>query len=395
MNNSTILFGKIMRFVTSAGITLHDIRCTITFGWMLVGLILSGKPHLSHWLIYLPGNKKAASQERRFSRWCHNPKIDPMTIYEPLSRMVLAEWTGKTVYLALDTSLLWHKFVMVRLSLIYCGRAIPLCTQVLLSSSASIALDKYQPLLEEVAKWLPSPCRVVFLADRGFGNLELLQLVRGLGWSFRVRLKTSCWVYTAKHQGRRISQLVPPVGQAHAYNAIWLWKKKLGPVHLLVTQVVTAKNSVETWAIVSDEPVGMQTLDDYGLRFCIEENFLDDKSAGFNLEDSKLHDTVSLERLCVVIATATVYLVSTGQAVIDQGLQKTVDTHWYRGLSILQIGWRWCLRAVAIGGWLLSFSWLPSDAYPEIVMGSWKQFVQQAYDIHHLAYLDDFAPVST
>lgn len=395
MNNSNILFVKIMAFVVSAEIFFHDIRCAKTFGWMLVGLILSRKPHFSHWLIYRPEDTQAASKERQFSRWIHNKKIEPTSIYQCLCQMILSQWQGKTLEIALDTSLLWNKFVMVRVSLIYYGRAIPLYTKIFEGSSATIAIDKYQPLLEQVATWLPSSCRVILLCDRGFGNIQLLQLARDLGWGFRVRLKTSYWVYTAKHQGRLISQLVPPVGYAYAYNSVWLWEKKFGLVNLLVARIVNSKGEVETWAIVSDEPVGMQTLDEYGLRFCIEENFLDDKSAGFNLEDSKLNSAEALERLCVVIATATVYLVSTGQAVIEQGLQKTVDTHWYRGLSILQIGWRWCLRAVATGSWLLNFFWIPPDAYPEIVMASWKQFRKQPYEIKHLTYFDDFVPIDT
>ena len=32
--------------------------------------------------------------------------------------------------------------------------------------------------------------------------------------------------------------------------------------------------------VVSDEPTGAKTLDEYGLRFEIEESFLDEKSGG-------------------------------------------------------------------------------------------------------------------
>ncbi|NEQ63373.1 MAG: transposase, partial [Moorea sp. SIO4A1] len=39
--------------------------------------------------------------------------------------------------------------------------------------------------------------------------------------------------------------------------------------------------SGELWYIVSDEPTTLQTFREYGLRFDIEESFLDDKSNGF------------------------------------------------------------------------------------------------------------------
>jgi hypothetical protein len=41
------------------------------------------------------------------------------------------------------------------------------------------------------------------------------------------------------------------------------------------------------------------------------------------------------------MATATLYLVSCGLAVVARGLRPLVDAHWKRGLSYFQIGWRW------------------------------------------------------
>lgn len=78
----------------------------------------------------------------------------------------------------------------------------------------------------------------------------------------------------------------------------------------------------------------------YGLRFDIEENFLDDKSGGFQLESSELFDSQALVRLGMVMAAATLYLVSSGLAVVARGLRPLVDAHWKRGLSYFQIGWR-------------------------------------------------------
>ena len=59
-----------------------------------------------------------------------------------------------------------------------------------------------------------------------------------------------------------------------------------GKVH-----VILGRNSVngELWAIVSDEKTTLQTFAEYGLRFDIEENFLDDQSC--RLECSTFHDS--------------------------------------------------------------------------------------------------------
>jgi hypothetical protein len=49
----------------------------------------------------------------------------------------------------------------------------------------------------------------------------------------------------------------------------------------------------------------VKTFEEYGLRFDIEENFLDDKSNGFQLESSLIRSAAALERLCVVLAITT------------------------------------------------------------------------------------------
>ncbi len=46
----------------------------------------------------------------------------------------------------------------------------------------------------------------------------------------------------------------------------------------------------------------------------------------------------ALTRLGLILATATLYLVSTGTAIVSLGLRHLVDTHWQRGLSYFQIG---------------------------------------------------------
>lgn len=71
----------------------------------------------------------------------------------------------------------------------------------------------------------------------------------------------------------------------------------------------------------------------YGLRFDIDENFLDDKSNGFQLESSLTRGSEALTRLCFVLAMTTLYLVVQGVEVIQQGKHRWVDLRWFRGSS--------------------------------------------------------------
>ncbi len=373
MSNHSTLFNNLMRFVCSSGIRFHDLRVQATFGWALVGLIISETTHLNVWALHRPGVSCAASKERQLSRWLHNERIVPAVVYRPLMASVLAAWAGETLYLALDTSQLWQRFVIVRLALVYRGRALPLGWVVRASGSATVTVACYQRMLAEVAEWIPDGSRVVLLADRGFMDVKLMQLARQLNWHFRIRVKGSVYVYRATHSRRTVAALMSPAGQARLFSHIWLTEQRFGPLHLALAYV-QSQQAYRPWAIVSDEPVDLRTFDEYGLRFDIEENFLDDKSAGFQLEVSQLEDSQAISRLCLLVATATLYLVSTGTALVEMGRRHLVDTHWQRGLSYLQLGWRWVKRALAGSGRLLHFLWLTPGPDPEPAMASYRQF---------------------
>jgi hypothetical protein len=372
MSDSLTLYGTLMKFVWQNDIYIHDVRCLVTFVWAMVGLIQSQKIHLSQWQLHRLGRANAASKQRQLSRWLHNPKINPSLVYYYLIKAVLRAWTGQTLYLALDTTSLWGRFTVVRLALIYRGRAIPISWTVLTRGSTSVALLDYQTVLFQAVWVLPPGCRIILLADRGFDDIGLLQLVRDLGWSFRIRLKTSLWVYRANKSRTKIGRLMPAKGQACFFHTVWITQQGFGPVHLALAYVQTP-HGYQQWALVSDEPTSLSTLDEYSLRFDLEENFLDDKSAGFQIESSQIKDEQALSRLGLILATATLYLVNTGVAVVASGQRRWVDPHWHRGLSYFQLGWRWVRHALAVGKQLFITLCFEPGPDPEPVYASKKQ----------------------
>lgn len=375
MDNSLRLYRIIMDLIWQNGVRFHDLRILATFVWAVVGLILSGQIHLSRWGVYRFGRAKAASKERQLARWLGNPRIVPSLIYRKLIRSALADWEGQRVYLALDSSQLWGRFTVVRLALVYRGRALPVSWIVLASQSATVALNDYQVILTEAAAVLPKRCRVILLADRGFFDQDLLIQARNLGWSFRIRLKSSFWVYRVNKPRTKVGRLMPAKGQALFLHKVWITDRWFGPVHLALAHVQTVRG-FEEWAILSDEPTSLETLDEYALRFDIEENFLDDKSAGFQLEASQIRDAAALSRLGLILATATLYLVSSGVAIVAMGKRHWIDPHWNRGLSYFQIGWRWIDHALAHGKRLLPFFWFEPGPDPEPVYASKRQAVK-------------------
>ena len=132
-----------------------DVRHLKTLAWMVNGLILSGKIGLGAWTAYVHSRAEyAASVLRRFRRFLDNDRIEVHALYAPLLMQALQGWDHKILYVALDTSMLWNSYCIVRLSLIYRGRAIPLAWKVLEHASSSIAYEVYQALLDQTAQLL-------------------------------------------------------------------------------------------------------------------------------------------------------------------------------------------------------------------------------------------------
>jgi hypothetical protein len=91
-----------------------------------------------------------------------------------------------------------------------------------------------------------------------------------------------------------VSQFPVAIGEAKLIHNVQIHKcNSLTDVHLAIAWESTSK---EHWYIISTEPTNLQSFREYGFRFTIEENFLDHKSSGFNLEDSKLRSAPALSR---------------------------------------------------------------------------------------------------
>jgi hypothetical protein len=376
MENTPYLYDTLVQMLRQHRNWL-DLRHLKTLAWMMVGLIHSSSMSLGAWAPFVISRARySQSTVRRFRRWLDNDKIEVHALYGPLLQQALIGWVDKTLYVALDTAMLWNTYCMVRLSVIYRGRAVPLGWCVLEHGSATVAYDVYKALLDQANTLVPFACQVVLLADRGFADTELMGHLKRLGWHFRLRIKANFWIYGPGHGGFQVRDIALACGQARCWHGVCVTTKRFGSVHLAVARPLA---SDEYWYVISDEPTDVQSLQEYGLRFGIEENFLDDKSNGFQLESSLIRSSEALERLCFVLAITTLYLVSVGTDVVQQGKRRLVDPHWFRGLSYLKIGWKWVSYALSRGYALISSVYLSSACDPEPAMASKKQDQRQQY----------------
>jgi hypothetical protein len=297
-------------------------------------------------------------------------------LYVPLVLAALNGWQHHRLYLALDTTMLWNRYCMIHLSVVCCGRAVPLLWRVLEHGSATVSFQEYKPLLRK-ARWLLRHHNdVMLLADRGFANHELMSWLQVSGWHYCLRLPADVLLHGARRYPIAVGSVWPPLGQATFYRHVGLWQDGAHRCNLVLA---TVKGVKEPWAVITDEPPTLQTLWQYALRFRVEELFLDSKSGAFELEDSRLRSAPALERLYLVAAIALLYGTTQGMAVQITGLRQQVDPHWRRGLSYLKIGLRWLKGVLHKGRALLTpIPLLPQDPQPCFAS---NQAEQDFYDL--------------
>lgn len=111
--------------------------------------------------------------------------------------------------------MLWDEYCLIRLSIQYRGRAIPLVWRVIRHSSSSVRFSVYQGMLQRAARLIPVEVSVRLLADRGFADTKLMCYLRDeLHWHFRIRVKSNAWVYRPYQGWKQLNQYHLAVGES-------------------------------------------------------------------------------------------------------------------------------------------------------------------------------------
>jgi len=191
-----------------------------------------------------------------------------------------------------------------------------------------------------------------------------------LAWHLRIRIKRSFHFY---HRGQwhKVSSVHLQPGEAYFTGSVSVGKtKSYANLNLAFAH---DEPSDQNWVIVSDQPTTLQTFAQDQLRFQVEESFLHLKSAGFNLEASRLRDPFALSQLCGVIALTMLFLVLQGTEVVASGQRQRVDPHWQRGMSYFKLGWNWVRLAITQQWHIHPFRFLSSLPDPQPAIASKRQ----------------------
>ena len=125
---------------------------------------------------------------------------------------------------------------MIRLSVIYRGRAVSLDWKVIEHGSSAVSFETYRDWLEEAKRHLPFACQVVFLADRGFTDTQLMAHLRELGWHFRIRIKSNFWIYPTYLAPFQVGDIDLAPGYMRCCQGVQITDHGFSPVHLAIAR---------------------------------------------------------------------------------------------------------------------------------------------------------------
>jgi len=223
------------------------------------------------------------------------------------------------------------------------GRATPLLWKTVMKSELKGWRNEHEDvLLERFREVVPEGVKVTVLADRGFGDQALYELLKDqLGFDFIVRFRGIVKVTNADGETKPAKDWVPTNGRPLLLRGARVTKagREIGAV-----VCVKARGMKEAWHLATshgDKPAS-EVVALYGKRFTIEESFRDQKNLrfGMGLSDTRIGDPNRRDRMLLISAIAIVLLTILGAAGEAIGIDKWLkaNTVKKRTISLLRQG---------------------------------------------------------
>lgn len=256
-------------------------------------------------------------------------ELEPESCFAPLLRWILSWWSKecKRLALVLDATTLADRFVVLAISVVYRGSAIPVAWKVLPAGEKGRWRPHWQKLLKTLATALPADWFVLVLADRGLYARWLFQDIQKLGWHPFLRINAQGFFQPREEKYRALKSFAPRPG-THWCGQGTCFKVKPLNCTLLAWW---SEGYDEPWLIVTDLAPNQADAAWYGLRSWIEGGFKDLKRGGWQWQQTRITDPKRVERFWVAIAVATLWVMSVGgESEMTQpvsGLEDLPETH--------------------------------------------------------------------
>jgi hypothetical protein len=289
--------------------------------WSL-GMVLARSCALTAVSVFLARGleRKPNTVRQQLREWCYEAKakrsgprqeVKVETCFAPLLAWVLSWWDGQQLALAVDATTLGQRFVVLVVSVLYRGCAIPIAWTVLPATEKHAWRGEWLRMLRQVRAVVPRRFFVIVLADRGLYARWLFQCIVRLGWHPVLRINTGgTFRPAASAHYQPLRELVPEpgtqwVGTGTAFQ---------GPRRRLNCTLLARweEGYADPWLLLTDLAPSAGTACWYGLRAWIEQGFKMTKRGGWQWQRTRMCDPQRAARLWLAVAVATLWLLSVG-----------------------------------------------------------------------------------
>jgi hypothetical protein len=233
------------------------------------------------------------------------------TCFAPLLAWVLSWWEGKQLAFAVDATTLGQRFVVLVISVLYRGWAIPVAWTVFPATEKHAWRGEWLRMLRQVRTVVPRRFFVLVLADRGLYARWLFHPVSGVAWHPVVRINTGGTLRPAASvHYQPLRALVPQpgtqwVGTGTAFQ---------GPRRRLNCPLLARwdEGYREPWFVLTDLAPSAGEACWYGVRAWIEQGFKITQRGGWQWQRTRRSDPHRAARLWLAVAVATLWVLSVG-----------------------------------------------------------------------------------
>jgi hypothetical protein len=310
---------------------------------LICGLTGGKHAHLPTIADHAPSN--GATQESLIKRFRRFLQCDTHTIdgwFLPVAQELLNSLAHTPIHLVMDGSVVGRGCLALMVSVVYHGRALPLCWVVVSAPKGHFPQHTHRALLAQVQQIMPKHATVIFLGDGEFDGTELQADLRRAGWLYVCRTASTILITACSIQFH-VGDLGPPRGELLAVTPAWMTDAQYGPISILAI-----------WEEVYKEPIylvtNMSDLDaavaQYKKRPHIETFFSDQKSRGFQIHKSHLSDPARVGRLLIASCLAYLWIVYLGVCAIREDWMKRLHRQDRCDLSLFCLGLRLLARAL-------------------------------------------------
>ena len=226
------------------------------------------------------------------------------------------------------------------------GRSLPLIWKTVVKSKLKGQRNDHEDeLLVRFRKAVPLDVRAIVVADRGFGDQKLFDLLTNeLRFDFIIRIRADINVTNAAGETKPAGEWVGKQGRLRTIRNASVTTDKT-PVGSIVA--VHEKNMDDAWCLATSDPTwsGYWVKKRYGKRFTCEETFRDIKDLrfGFGMKWNAITKPHRRDRMMLLATLAQALLTLLGAAGEDAGLDRLLkaNTTKRRTMSLLRQGIRW------------------------------------------------------